>query len=91
MRSLFQLALVASSFFATSQACLGWEGGLPVATGTQTSSSPIRVPAGTVYDGGWKKFDRGNGACRDGEGGMFPKCSPFFSNLFLLTGATRRI
>lgn len=85
MRSLFQLALVASSFIASTQACLGWEGGLPTPTETKSSSAPIRVPAGTVYDGGWKKFDRGSGACKSGEGGMSTQAAIL---LCLLTGLT---
>ena len=32
-------------------------------------SAPIIVAAGAIYDGGNKRFDRGSGACEDGEGG----------------------
>lgn len=69
MLSILQLALAASSLVSSAQACLGWEGGLPASTGTVTSGSPIRVAAGQTYDGLWKKFDRGSGACGSGEGG----------------------
>lgn len=50
-------------------ACLGYEGGLPKHTGTKTLSAPQRIPAGQVFDAGWVKYDRGSGACGDGEGG----------------------
>ncbi|KAH7318660.1 putative pectate lyase F [Stachybotrys elegans] len=52
-----------------AMACKGYEGGLPVATARQTNSRPITVRSGQVYDGGWKLFDRGSGACGSGEGG----------------------
>lgn len=71
MLSLLQLALVGASLISSTQACLGWEGGLPTPTGTKTNSAAIKVGAGQVYDGGWQKFDRGSGACTGGEGGMF--------------------
>lgn len=76
MRSLFQLAVLGSGFFSTAQACLGYEGGLPTPTSSVSNSSPIRVAAGAVYDGGWKKFDRGSGACSSGEGGTSHYITP---------------
>jgi pectate lyase len=54
-------------------ACLGWEGGIPVATSTKTNSKVIEVAAGQTFDGGWARYDRGSGACNDqAEGG---KCA----------------
>ncbi|RYP02167.1 hypothetical protein DL764_005918 [Monosporascus ibericus] len=51
-------------------ACLGYEGGVPKPVDTVHSSKVIEVKAGQVYDGGWKRFDRGSGACNDqAEGG----------------------
>ncbi|KDN65652.1 putative pectate lyase F [Colletotrichum sublineola] len=48
-------------------ACLGYEGGVPVATSTKTNSKYIEVKVGQVYDGGWARFDRGSGACTGGQ------------------------
>ncbi|KAH6885188.1 putative pectate lyase F [Thelonectria olida] len=64
-----QLGIGALALLPTTLACLGYEGGVPTPTTTKTNSKVITVPAGTVYDGGWAKFDRGSGACADGEGG----------------------
>ncbi|CAG9949159.1 unnamed protein product [Clonostachys rosea f. rosea IK726] len=50
-------------------ACLGWEGGLPTPTSSKTISAPITIGAGETFDAGWVKYDRGSGACEDGEGG----------------------
>lgn len=51
-------------------ACLGYEGGVPTPTSTKTNSAVIVVAAGTTFDGGWAKYDRGSGACNDqAEGG----------------------
>ncbi|KAF5006936.1 hypothetical protein FDECE_6712 [Fusarium decemcellulare] len=50
-------------------ACLGYEGGVPKPTDTKSLSSPMKIPAGTVFDAGWVKYDRGSGACTGGEGG----------------------
>ncbi|KAF7533307.1 hypothetical protein G7054_g7199 [Neopestalotiopsis clavispora] len=51
-------------------ACLGYEGGLPTPTSTKTNSAVIVVAAGTTFDGGWAKYDRGSGACNEqAEGG----------------------
>lgn len=47
----------------TALACLGYTGGLPVATRSISNSAVIEVAAGQVFDGGWAKYDRGNGAC----------------------------
>jgi hypothetical protein len=66
---LTQLGIGALALLPTTLACLGYEGGVPTPTSTKTNSKVITVPAGTVYDGGWAKFDRGSGACADGEGG----------------------
>ncbi|TGO76356.1 hypothetical protein BELL_0160g00100 [Botrytis elliptica] len=44
-------------------ACLGYTGGIPKATSTKTNSKVIEVAAGTTFDGGWARYDRGSGAC----------------------------
>ncbi|KAL5313320.1 hypothetical protein ACEPPN_019053 [Leptodophora sp. 'Broadleaf-Isolate-01'] len=43
-------------------ACLGYTGGVPVATSTKTNSKVITVAAGATFDGGWARYDRGSGA-----------------------------
>ena len=54
----------------SAMACLAYTGGVPVATSTKTNSKVITVAAGTTYDGGWARYDRGSGACNDqAEGG----------------------
>lgn len=59
------------SVVRSALACLGYEGGLPSATSTKTNSAVIVVAAGTTFDGGWAKYDRGSGACNDQvEGGL---------------------
>lgn len=51
-------------------ACLGYEGGVPTATKTVTNSKVVEIAAGTVFDGGWARYDRGSGACNEqAEGG----------------------
>lgn len=50
-------------------ACLGYEGGVPTATASHSISAPITVAAGQTFDCGWARYDRGSGACEDGEGG----------------------
>ena len=63
-------ALVLIASLPVTLACLGYEGGVPTATGTTTSSKVIEVKAGQVYDGLWRRYDRGSGACTDqAEGG----------------------
>ncbi|KAG8759357.1 hypothetical protein FRC14_006109 [Serendipita sp. 396] len=50
--------------------CNAYNLGLPTPTGTVTSSKVITVAAGATFDGGWKKYDRGSGACNEqAEGG----------------------
>lgn len=44
-------------------ACLGYTGGVPKATSTKTNSKVIEIAAGTTFDGGWARYDRGSGAC----------------------------
>ncbi len=61
------LALTAS--IPVALACLGYEGGVPTPTGTKSLTSPMRIKAGETFDAGWVKYDRGSGACDDGEGG----------------------
>ncbi|RYP87426.1 hypothetical protein DL769_000522 [Monosporascus sp. CRB-8-3] len=51
-------------------ACLGYDGGVPKPAGTVHSDKVIEVKAGQVFDGAWKKYDRGSGACNgQSEGG----------------------
>lgn len=51
-------------------ACLGYDGGLPEATGQESLSEPRYIGAGEVFDAGWVKYDRGSGACNgQSEGG----------------------
>ncbi|KAK0462447.1 polysaccharide lyase family 3 protein [Desarmillaria tabescens] len=61
----FLLALSIASLAGLSAACDAYTGGLPTATGTVSSSAVIEVAAGETFDGGWKKYDRGSGACSD--------------------------
>lgn len=61
--------LALASALPVALACLGYEGGVPVPTASHSNSSPITVKSGEVYDCGWAKYDRGSGACKDGEGG----------------------
>jgi pectate lyase len=68
MFSLTKLLALATAIPATL-ACLGYEGGVPTPTGTKTLSAPMRIKAGQTFDAGWVKYDRGSGACNDGEGG----------------------
>lgn len=57
-------------------ACEAYTGGVPEATDTKSSGSVIQIEAGETYDGEWKRFDRGEGACSgqsegDWEGAVF--------------------
>lgn len=61
--------LALASALPVALACLGYEGGVPVATASHSNSAPITVKSGQVYDCGWARYDRGSGACGDGEGG----------------------
>lgn len=65
---LSKLAL-ASTLIPAALACLAYEGGVPAATASHSNSSPIQIGAGEVFDAGWARYDRGPGACGDGEGG----------------------
>ncbi|SJL14040.1 related to Probable pectate lyase F [Armillaria ostoyae] len=49
-------------------ACDAYIGGLPTATGTVSSKAVIEVATGKVFDGGWKNYDCGSGACRLSKG-----------------------
>ncbi|RMY67834.1 hypothetical protein D0863_07528 [Hortaea werneckii] len=62
MQNLMKLAGLAAMLPA-ALACNGYEGGVPEATDHVSSGSVIEVPAGEVYDGEWKRYDRGSGAC----------------------------
>lgn len=61
--------LALASALPVALACLGYEGGVPVATASHSNSAPITVSSGQVYDCGWARYDRGSGACGSGEGG----------------------
>ena len=51
-------------------ACNGHTGGVPKPTRTVTNNAYINVPAGTVFDGGWARYERESGACSGStEGG----------------------
>ncbi|RDW90535.1 pectate lyase [Aspergillus mulundensis] len=65
---LSKLAL-ASALIPVALACLGYEGGVPTPTRSYSNSAPIEIAAGQTFDAGWAKYDRGSGACSDGEGG----------------------
>ncbi|KAF7558215.1 hypothetical protein G7Z17_g201 [Cylindrodendrum hubeiense] len=69
MVSLAHFGVVAASIVPSVLACLGYEGGVPTPTSEKTISAPITIGAGEVFDAGWAKYDRGSGACDDGEGG----------------------
>lgn len=76
MLSLAKLAGLAALVPAVL-ACNAYTGGVPTATTTKTNSKVIEVPANTVYDGGWARFDRGSGACSDqSEGGKIAFSHP---------------
>lgn len=64
--SIQLLALTAA--LPSALACLAYTGGVPTATGTVSSSAVIDVAAGDTFDCGWKRYDRGSGACGSGEG-----------------------
>ncbi|KAL4880717.1 pectate lyase [Aspergillus karnatakaensis] len=65
-KSLLSLAAIIPSTLA----CLGWEGGLPVATRTEHLTEPIYVRSGEVFDGQWALWDRNPSTCSDqSEGG----------------------
>ncbi|PBK95250.1 pectin lyase-like protein [Armillaria gallica] len=67
---LFLFALSVASLAGIS-ACDAYIGGLPTATGTVSSSAVIEVAAGETFDVGWKKYDRGSGACSDQSEGDY--------------------
>ncbi|CAH0050808.1 unnamed protein product [Clonostachys solani] len=69
MLSLSKVGVLAIGLIPSALACLGWEGGLPTPTSSKSISAPIRIAAGQTFDAGWVKYDRGSGACKDGEGG----------------------
>lgn len=50
-------------------ACLGYDGGLPTASGSKSLTEPQYIAAGETFDAEWVKYDRGSGACGSGEGG----------------------
>ncbi|KAF5026333.1 hypothetical protein F66182_1541 [Fusarium sp. NRRL 66182] len=60
--------IAALAALPATMACLGYTGGLPKPTGSQTLSSPRTIKKGETFDAGWVKYDRGV-KCKDGEGG----------------------
>ncbi|KAF9022505.1 polysaccharide lyase family 3 protein [Hymenopellis radicata] len=56
------LALAVSSLAGLASACDAYTS-LPDNTGTVSNSAVIEIAAGETFDGGWKKYDRGSGAC----------------------------
>lgn len=69
MLSPAKVGVIGATLIPAALACLGYEGGVPTPTSSKTISSPITIEAGEVFDAGWVKYDRGSGACEDGEGG----------------------
>ena len=66
-------------------ACLGYEGGIPTATGHFSNGNVIEVGSGEVFDGKWARYDRGSGACNNQNEGDWKDA------VFLLhAGATLR-
>ncbi len=57
------LALAISSLAGLASACDAYTS-LPDNTGTVSNSAVIEIAAGETFDGGWKKYDRGSGACK---------------------------
>ncbi|KAF9465884.1 pectate lyase C [Collybia nuda] len=56
---------------ATVIACNAYNKGLPTPTGTVTLSKVQVVAAGQTFDCGWKKYDRGAGACNEQAEGTY--------------------
>ena len=52
-----------------AMACLGYEGGLPKATGSKTLSAPQYIKKGQTFDAKWVKYDRGQKCTGQSEGG----------------------
>ncbi|KAK0432180.1 hypothetical protein EV421DRAFT_1742520 [Armillaria borealis] len=57
------LALPVAPLAGLSMACDAYIGGLPTATGTVSSKAVIEIATGEVFDGGWKNYNHGSGAC----------------------------
>lgn len=69
MYSSAKLVALAASLPA-AMACLGYDGGLPTASGTKSLTEPQYIEAGQTFDAQWVKYDRGSGACGgQSEGG----------------------
>ena len=68
MPSYNKLAAILAAVPATL-ACLGYEGGLPEATGSETLSEPRYIGPGEVFDAGWVKYGRGVECGGQSEGG----------------------
>ncbi|KAL1859042.1 hypothetical protein Daus18300_009680 [Diaporthe australafricana] len=69
MYSSAKLVALAASLPA-AMACLGYDGGIPAASGSKSLTEPQYIAAGQTFDAEWVKYDRGSGACGgQGEGG----------------------
>lgn len=69
MYSSAKLVALAAALPA-AMACLGYDGGLPTASGSKSLTAPQYIKAGQTFDAGWVKYDRGSGACSgQSEGG----------------------
>lgn len=69
MYSSAKLVALAASLPA-AMACLGYDGGLPTASGSKSLDAPQYIKAGQTFDAQWVKYDRGSGACGgQSEGG----------------------
>lgn len=75
MQTSMKLAVLATILRA-ALACNGYTGGVPDPTDTVSSSAVIEIAAGETYDGGWKKYDRGSGACNGQSEGGTPSRPP---------------
>lgn len=67
MHSVSIISLLAA--VPAAMACLGYEGGVPTATGEKTLSEPQYIGAGETFDAGWVKYDRGEACSGQSEGG----------------------
>lgn len=69
MYSSAKLVALAASLPA-AMACLGYDDGLPTASGSKSLDAPQYIEAGQTFDAEWVKYDRGSGACGgQSEGG----------------------
>ncbi|KAH6894720.1 family 3 polysaccharide lyase [Thelonectria olida] len=67
MHSASLISVIAA--IPAAMACLGYDGGLPTATGSKSLSEPQYIGAGETFDAGWVKYDRGESCTGQSEGG----------------------